>query len=170
MTICPSCRFSNLEGDDTCKNCGNDLRNLDTPDAPRGNRSPAFIHQPLAQIPGETPGRVTPSDPVALAVRQMQAEQTGCVFVLDGDELKGIITAWDILHKVAGQREDLNAITCGEIMTVEPVLFREDDSIAVALNKMSVGEFRHIPLLKDARVDRVITVTDVFRAISPNLV
>lgn len=167
--LCPSCRFDNIEGEDYCKNCGHDLRNLDIPDALRGNQSPDFIRRPLHEVPGESPGRVGLDDPAALAVKLMQQEGTGCILVMDGEDLKGIITAWDILHKVAGPNEDLNAVTCGQIMTVEPVLFREDDSIAVALNKMSVGEFRHIPLIRDGKVDRVITVTHVFRAISPHL-
>jgi CBS domain-containing protein len=168
--LCPSCRAENLEGDDICKNCGHDLRNLDVPDAIEGNQSPEFIRTPLSQVPGEKAARVSVADPVALAIRLMQQQNTGCVLVVEGDELKGIITAWDILHKVALQRHDLNALTCGDIMTVEPVLFRQDDSIAVALNKMSVGEFRHIPLMQDGKVDRVVTVTDVFRQISSHLV
>jgi CBS domain-containing protein len=168
--LCPSCRAENIEGDDLCKNCGHDLRNLDIPDAPSGSQSPDFIRGRLADLPGAQAGTVGVSDPVALAVRLMQRDETDCVLVTEGGDLKGLITAWDILYKVAGPKEDLNAVTCGQIMTTDPVLFRDDDSIAVALNKMSAREFRHIPLLQDGKVARVITVKDVFRAISPHLV
>jgi len=29
--LCPTCRFENFEGEDTCTNCGADLRTLDVP-------------------------------------------------------------------------------------------------------------------------------------------
>jgi CBS domain-containing protein len=70
---------------------------------------------------------------------------------------------------VAGPNEDLNAVTCGQIMTADPVLFREEDTIAVAINKMSLGGFRHIPLVRNGKADSIVSIADVFRHISPYL-
>jgi CBS domain-containing protein len=110
------------------------------------------------------------SDPVGLAVRRMQTQEAGCVFVMEGDQLVGIITGWDILQKVAGPTEDLNAVTCRQVMTSGPTSLQDDDSMAMALNVMASGGFRHIPVLRDGNPAGVIDVNDVFRAISPHLV
>jgi CBS domain-containing protein len=99
----------------------------------------------------------------------MQRQNTDCVLVIDGSELVGIITAFDILHKVAGTNEDLNAITCAHVMTQDPVCLREDDDMAVALHKMATGEFRHIPLVENGVPVRVVSVADVFHHLSPHL-
>ena len=48
-------------------------------------------------------------------------------------------------------------------MTHDPVVLRHDDTIAVALNKMAVGGFRHIPIVEDGRPVGVVTARDVFR-------
>jgi CBS domain-containing protein len=89
---------------------------------------------------------------------------------MDGAHLAGIITPWDILHKIAGQSDDLNAVTCGAIMTKDPVFLRDNDDIAVALNKMSIGGFRHIPLLQGETPVAVVSIGDLFKHIAPHLV
>ncbi len=168
--ICPSCRAENIEGSDLCANCGHDLFGADLPDSPSERPPVEFIYDRLADLPASPPVTVGRSDPVGLAVKLMQNQDAECVLVMDGEAIAGIITGWDILHKVAGQKEDLNAVTCGQIMSKDPVCLREDDNIAVAINKMALGDFRHIPLLHGTKVDCVISVDRIFRHISPHLV
>ena len=111
------------------------------------------------------------NDPVSLAVRTMQREDVNCVFVKDAaDHVVGILTGWDILHKVAGPNEDLLAVTCDRIMTPNPTTLSNDDSIALALNAMASGGFRHLPVSENGTPTGVITAGDLFRYISPHLV
>jgi CBS domain-containing protein len=100
----------------------------------------------------------------------MQNQNTGCVLVMDGEELAGIITGWDILYKVAGPTEDLNAVTCSQIMTENPVCLHDDDSVALALNVMANGGFRHVPILQNERPAGFVDIGDLFRYLSPHLV
>jgi CBS domain-containing protein len=167
--ICPECRYDNIEGADTCQNCGQDLFGVARVEPRRGTDAPEFITQRLAEIPAQSPVRVTTTDPVGLAVRFMQNADTDCLLVMNGTQLAGIITPWDVLHKVAGPNEDLNAVTCGQIMTADPVFLRDDDAVAVALNKMSVGGFRHIPLLQGGTPRAVVSIRDVFKHLAPHL-
>jgi CBS domain-containing protein len=55
-------------------------------------------------------------------------------------------------------------------MTADPVFLRDNDDIAVAINKMSIGGFRHIPLLKDGAPMAVVSIGDLFQHISGHLV
>jgi CBS domain-containing protein len=169
MAICPSCREENLEGEDVCRNCGADLTVLDLPDSPEAEREAPFMYHRLADVVTRPLSTVTTADPVTLAVRIMQTEEVECVLVMEGDRLAGILTTWDILHKVAGPGEDLFAVTCGQIMTADPVFLRDDDTIAVAINKMAIGGFRHIPLLQGDRPTTVVSIGDVFSHIRSSL-
>jgi CBS domain-containing protein len=168
--ICPECRHDNIEGVDFCANCGANLYGLDQTDSPGADRGIEFVHEVLSDVPARGPVKVGGRDPVALAVRMMQHTDTNCVLVMDGAHLAGIITPWDILHKIAGQSDDLNAVTCGAIMTKDPVFLRDNDDIAVALNKMSIGGFRHIPLLQGETPVAVVSIGDLFKHIAPHLV
>ncbi len=168
--ICPECKTDNIEGVDQCQNCGHDLFGINDPASKGAGGGPEFIYDRLSEIPAQSPVRVTTTDPVGLAVRFMQNADTDCVLVMSAANLAGIITPWDILHKVAGPNEDLNAVTCGQVMTADPVFLRDDDDIAVAINKMSIGGFRHIPLLQGGTPMAVISIRDLFKYIAPHLV
>ena len=163
---CPACHHDNIEGADECSYCGTALYGL------RINtiKGPDFIHRPISEIRKQSVHAVGVNDPVALAVRTMQRGDVNCVFVKDGDDVVGIITGWDILQKVAGPNEDLVAVTCRAIMTPRPHILHEDDSVAIALNAMAAGGFRHLPVADDDSPTGIITASDRFRYLSPHLV
>ena len=51
--------------------------------------------------------------------------------------------------KAADKR--LGLYTVADFMTPDPVVLRSEDTLAVAIHKMAVGEFRHIPITDDGR-------------------
>lgn len=169
--ICPSCHHDNIEGADECANCGASLYGLDLPGQPQGSQSPDFIHQPIARVSYREPVKVGLRDPVSLAVREMRRTDTNSVLVMEGDRVEGIITGWDIVQKVAGPTEDLTAVTCSQIMTAQPTVLHQEDTVAVALNLMAAGGFRHVPIVAaDGTPLGVVVSSDLFRHVSPQLV
>src|SRR5207253_2504036 len=74
------------------------------------------------------------------------SESLDNVLVTDAGRFVGIFTDRDAVLKVAGGRSD-SRTPVGELMTADPVVLRRDDPIAVAINKMAVGGFRHVPIV-----------------------
>ena len=70
---------------------------------------------------------------------------TDCLLVRDGDRLVGIFTDRDAVVKVAGK--GVTGASVREFMTPDPVVLRPDDRLAVAIHKMAVGGFRHVPVV-----------------------
>jgi CBS domain-containing protein len=97
------------------------------------------------------------------AVHQMQQAGAGCLIVTDGDQVRGILSERDLVMKLHGT--GLEGVSVEQLMTRDPVVLRPDDSIAVAINKMAVGGFRHIPLVVDGRATGIVSARDVFRHI-----
>jgi CBS domain-containing protein len=163
--ICPDCKAENIPGADFCWNCSGDLHSFDLPSA-----EDIFTHHlmndRLRDLSAKEPPPVAPGDPLGFAIHAMRRGESGCVLVMEGNELVGIITERDVLLKAAGDRVDLNAIAVREIMSRDPVTLSEDDTLAVALHKMSVGEFRHIPVVMEGGPTRVVSIQDVFEHIS----
>jgi len=93
---------------------------------------------------------VAPDATVAEAVTAMNEHRTGCVLVVADERLVGVFTERDVLTKVAGRDVDLEAATVSSMMTPDPECLTLDDGISYALNMMSVGGFRHIPLVDAA--------------------
>ena len=54
-------------------------------------------------------------------------------------------------------------------MTPDPVVLRPEDTLAMAIHKMAVGEFRHIPIVDDGRPIGVVAAADVFRHLVSSL-
>jgi CBS domain-containing protein len=97
----------------------------------------------------------------------MHAKGSDCVLVVDDGRLVGIFTDRDAVLKVAGR--PVSARPIADYMTRDPVVLRHDDTIAVAINKMAVGGFRHIPILEHGRPTGVVTARDVFRHLAATL-
>ena len=163
--ICPDCMTDNIQGADFCESCGYDLHNLDLPGA-EGEFTYHLLNDRVGDLEMKEPRSVSPRDPVAFAIHIMQRYEVSCVLVYEDNHLAGIMTERDVLLKAAGEKVDLNALTVGALMTPDPVVLDEDDTLAVALHKMSIGGFRHIGVVAKDRATRVLSARELFRHVS----
>ncbi len=90
----------------------------------------------------------------------MNDHHTGCVLVGREGKLIGIFTERDLLTKDFF-RSDSHTVAVETVMTKNPETLEVDDSIAFALNKMSVGGYRHIPIMQGGRPVGVLSVRDI---------
>jgi len=162
LILCPSCRAENIQGSDVCEVCGADLSELAIPTA-ESELEGHLVNDRLGEINASEAISVSPADPVAVVVHRMRETEAECVLVRDkAGRIVGILSERDVLMKAAGANRDLMALAVRDIMTKDPVMLREGDTIAVALHKMSVGGFRHIPFVADDGHTILISIQDVF--------
>jgi CBS domain-containing protein len=164
---CPTCGFENLLGSDVCDNCGSDLAGHDTPQSPTTFRG-QLLGEHLDALGIAAPETIDIDGSVDEAIRRMHEQAIDCVLVTAAGRLVGIFTDRDAVVKVAGQ-EDMGRRSIASLMTRDPVVLRHDETIAVAINKMAVGGFRHIPIVDDGRPTGVVTARDVFRHLVESL-
>jgi len=148
--ICPHCGHDNLEGLDNCEQCLQDLRALDVP-VPTGGLQKHLMEDTIGQVPFDRLVMVGPQDSVARAVSQIKAIGIGQALVVDGGRLVGILTERDLLYKLAGREADLRQVQVSQMMTPNPETVKEGDALRIVLNKMSVGGYRHVPIVRDGR-------------------
>ncbi len=161
--LCPVCRHDNFEGEDTCTNCGADLSAADVPQ-PAIEFRDTILGSHLDALGVGEPSIVEPGIPVGDALRLMHDAGTDCLLVCERDRLVGIFTDRDAVVKVAGK--GVAAAEVRDFMTPDPVVLRPDDRLAVAIHKMAVGGFRHVPVVDAAgRPTAVVSAADVFRHI-----
>lgn len=168
MTICPSCNAENILGTEFCEECGSDLRHLALPQA-ENEFEEHLMHDQLSDLGAAEALYVHPRDPVTMAVHLMRGKGAECVLVRegdDGDRIVGILTERDVLMKAVGPNVDLTALAVQDIMTEDPVILRETDTLAVAIHKMSIGGFRHIPFVAIGRPTLLVSIQDVFRHVN----
>jgi CBS domain-containing protein len=164
--LCPVCRHDNFEGEDSCANCGADLATSDVPQ-PLADYHDTILGEHLDALGVGEPLTVEPTLPVADAIRTMHTAGIDCLLVCDDGRLVGIFTDRDAVVKVAGKK--LEAFDVRDFMTPDPVVLRRDDTLAVAIHKMAIGGFRHIPIVDGDRPLGGVAAADVFRHIVSSL-
>jgi len=164
--LCPNCQTDNFEGEDSCVECGADLSLSDTPQA-LGDYHDTMLGDHLDALGIGSPTLVEPTMPVAAAIQLMHETDVDCLVVCDEGRLVGIFTDRDAEVKAVDKR--LGLFRVEDFMTPDPVVLRRDDTLAVAIHKMAVGEFRHIPIVDDGRPIGVVSAADVFRHLVASL-
>ncbi|MCY3647856.1 MAG: CBS domain-containing protein [Dehalococcoidia bacterium] len=160
LVTCPLCGEQNIAGVDRCENCLQPLRSMDIPEPDQALSESAFS-APLASLRLLRPPAIAPTASVRDAVNLLVENKGGAVLVVDGDSLSGIFTERDVLKKVAGRPGALDA-PVAEYMTTDPVVVRENETVAVALHKMADGGFRHVPM-GTRQGYRVVTASDALK-------
>ena len=107
-----------------------------------------MIREPIRTLNPVQPITVPKTTSIADAVQLMKDHRIGCILAVENDKLVGIFTERDVLLKVVGTALDLTT-PVESLMTANPEALRLQDGIVFALNKMSVGGFRHVPLVDD---------------------
>ena len=139
-------------------------------DRPRERQSEGFdaelLREPLSALPTQRAITLSPTSTVTEAIRAMQRDHRGCVLVTDdgteNSKLTGIFTERDVLFRIVDRGRNPAALPIGEVMTSDPETLSVRASVAYVLNKMSVGGFRHIPVVDDEHHPAgVISVRDV---------
>jgi len=156
---CPFCGFENLQGIDECEHCGEDLTAFDGA-KPKDKLEKSLLKDPIEALHFERGESVAPETSVR-EVAEILARTNRCVLVVEAEALVGIVTERDLLFKVMGSKQDLDRTTAKEIMTPQPESLAPSDKLAFALNKMAIGGYRHIPLVRDGRPIGAISVRDI---------
>ena len=132
----------------------------------RGSFDAGMLRESASVLPARKPLVLGPTQSVTEAIRAMQAEGRGCILITadgtPGSAVTGILTEHDVLIRIVDRGRNPVTLPLGEVMTAEPECLERDPSIAQVLNKMSVGGFRHVPVVEGAgRPLYIVSVRDV---------
>ena len=117
------------------------------PTPPVDDLERALCEGEVGSLPTTPFASVPPTITIEQAVRKMAQFDVGCLLVVEQQKLLGLFTQRDLLNRVAERYEQIKDQAVSSIMTPEPVVVRNTDNPAKAINLMAVGGFRHIPVL-----------------------
>lgn len=156
---CLTCGYENTVGGDLCVACHQPLLGGSGVDADR-ELGEAISADPLAALNPVAAVAVTPETSVAEAVRLLAERNIGCVLVKSADTLVGIFSERDALLRIGADFDEVGDRPIRDFMTPDPVTLTLQDSIAFALNRMDINDFRHIPVQTDGGGMGIISVRD----------
>ena len=84
--------------------------------------------------------------------------------IQENEKLSGIFTERDVIWKLAGKGLDYSSEAVDDFMTKAPDALQMDDPIAFALNRMTEGGYRHVPIVNDVgKPLGIVGILDIVR-------
>jgi CBS domain-containing protein len=102
---------------------------------------------------------------------KLQEFSVGCLIVEDSKGfIKGVFSERDFMTRVFDQSLDLHKTAVRTVMTAEPTTVYPDDTVAHCLSLMSLGGFRHLPIVDTESVPvGILSMQDVVRGITERI-
>jgi CBS domain-containing protein len=121
------------------------------------------LRSPIKELPQLHPVvTVAPEASIRDAVDAMISQSVGCVMVVSDGALVGVFSERDVLCKVVAKDFDLDATSVAQLMTPAPETLPEESELVYALHKMTVGGYRHVPLMNsDGAPVAVVSMRDI---------
>jgi len=131
-----------------------------------GSFDASLLRESVRVLPARHPLLFAPHHSVTEAMRAMQKEHRGVVLVTEDGSIQsrviGIFSERDVLFRVVDGGRNPMTLSLSEVMTRDPECVPVEANVAWVLNKMSVGGFRHVPVVdKTGRPVFVVSVRDV---------
>jgi CBS domain-containing protein len=106
---------------------------------------------------------VEPDAKLAAAIKILAERKIGAVLVMSKGRIEGILSERDIV-RVLGERgaRVLDEPVSG-VMTRKVVSCRQTDTVAGIMEMMTLGKFRHLPVVEESTVVGLISIGDVVK-------
>ncbi|MDU0287931.1 CBS domain-containing protein [Saccharothrix longispora] len=106
------------------------------------------------------PVTLAPDTPVRQAAQAMRDQGIGDVLVVDGDQVRGIVTDRDIVVRGLADREDLSGCSLADVCSDDLVTATPDEDVDTAVTRMREKAVRRIPVVEGGRAVGVFSLGD----------
>lgn len=114
---------------------------------------------------GHDVAHVAPTDTIADVSRLLSKRRIGAALVLDSaDQLLGIVSERDIVNSLAEHGPRTLDRTAAQLMTRDLHIANPSTTVARAMEMMTEGRFRHLPVMDGDRLLGVVSIGDIVKA------
>jgi CBS domain-containing protein len=114
---------------------------------------------------------VAPGDDLIAAAHLMREKHVGYLIVCERSRVAGVLTDRDIVVAVLAQEVDVRALKVGDVMTRDPLVIEEGQSIEAVLHHMREAGVRRVPVVdRSGALTGVLSIDDVLEHIAEQLI
>lgn len=102
---------------------------------------------------------------VSDVISVLAEKRVGAVLVIDAQQnLTGILSERDIVRSLATHPEGTLELTAAQLMTAQPKTASPTTAVAVAMEMMTDGHLRHLPIIEGGILTGLVSIGDVVKA------
>jgi CBS domain-containing protein len=107
---------------------------------------------------------IQPGAQVSAAVKLLGEKKIGAVLVLNvAGRIEGILSERDIVRVLSERGAAALEEPVSNVMTRKVVSCRQSDTVSGIMEMMTLGKFRHLPVVEDGKVVGLISIGDVVK-------
>ncbi|MBI5706347.1 MAG: CBS domain-containing protein [Armatimonadetes bacterium] len=116
----------------------------------------------LGKLANKDVVKVAPTTSVAEAARMMDLKNVGCLLVMEGEKLIGVLTDRDIVLRVVNMERNASETKVSQVMTENPETLEDSLGLSSALQKIRGKRFRRFPVRdQKGSIVGIFTVDDL---------
>ncbi len=115
---------------------------------------------------GHDVASMRPTSTIADVVTKLAERGIGAILVEDAlGQVLGIVSERDIVRALAVHGAATLGMTAGQLMTARPVTAAPSISVSAAMQIMTDGRFRHLPVVDRGKVIGIVSIGDVVKSL-----
>jgi CBS domain-containing protein len=108
---------------------------------------------------------IEPTATLAAAMGILAQRRIGALVITGADSrIVGIVSERDIVRMLVERGTGVLQSPVSEIMTRKVVTCGQNETIAEIMGRMTVGKFRHVPVVEQGRLVGIVSIGDVVKA------
>jgi CBS domain-containing protein len=125
----------------------------------------AILKHKARQFGDQPVASVAPTERAHDVAKLLTRRRIGAVLVMDtAEQLVGIVSERDIVRSIAAHGAEALEKTAAQLMTREVRTADPSMTVERAMEVMSEGRFRHLPVLSDGRLLGIVSIGDIVTA------
>ena len=106
---------------------------------------------------------VEPDAKLSAAVKILGERKIGAVLVMNQGRLEGILSERDIVRVLGERGAGVLDESVSAVMTRKVVSCKQTDTVAAIMEMMTLGKFRHLPVVEEGKVVGLISIGDIVK-------
>ncbi|GAC1331341.1 MAG: CBS domain-containing protein [Bradyrhizobium sp.] len=106
---------------------------------------------------------VGPDAKLSAAIKTLAERRIGAVLVMNKGRMEGILSERDIVRVLGERGARVLDEPVSAVMTRKVVSCRQSDTVAGIMEMMTLGKFRHLPVVEEGTVVGLISIGDIVK-------
>src|ERR1039457_6547025 len=106
---------------------------------------------------------VEPDAKLSAAIKVLAERKIGAVLVMSKGRIEGILSERDIVRVLGERGAAVLDEPVSAVMTRKVISCKQTDTVAAIMEMMTLGKFRHLPVVEGERVVGLISIGDIVK-------